>query len=98
MTFLLYGLHKLTALERNVIGGNLGPWRWEYWPHDWKRRLEQAPAVAAESIIPTRCLATAGDARRAIALDRTAAGVSDVIPTDVGYPARAGPRPAPYKS
>jgi hypothetical protein len=60
--------------------GSLGRWRQEYRPHDWMRRLEQAPAVATESIIPTRCVATAGDARRAVALGRTAAGVSENLP------------------
>ncbi|MCG6961661.1 MAG: hypothetical protein LJE95_00160, partial [Acidobacteria bacterium] len=64
----------------SLKGGNLGPWRWEYRPHDWRRRLEQAPAVATESITPTRYLATGGDARRAVALDRAAAGAVEDLP------------------
>jgi hypothetical protein len=44
------------------------------------RRPEWIPAVAAESIIPVRCLATAGNARRAVASDRTAAWAAENPP------------------
>ena len=47
---------------------NLGPWRLENPLQRRGRRLEQAAAVATELIIGTRRLATAGDARRAVAL------------------------------
>jgi len=45
----------------------LAPWRGQKSPHDRRRRLEQSPAVAVRSATPSRCLTTAGGARRASA-------------------------------
>jgi len=74
----LKGVHKPYALAKNVKRGNAreGPSLASV-ASATRVGLEHAPAVTTKTLIPARCFATAGVARRLGRLPQTAAGVSE---------------------